>query len=102
MRFENSTLHNFLIVDGQALPYVQGYRELADEGETRGNIARLTGFSCPTITFWCQSFQARRLEGLVDEPGHGRKSWRAALEMSEHGEGSRYFLDQSCLGIRRN
>ncbi|MGY2293840.1 helix-turn-helix domain-containing protein, partial [Pseudomonas sp. SDO528_S397] len=47
---------------------------LAAEGETRDNIARLTGFSCPTITDWCQRFQAHRLDGLVDKPGRGRKS----------------------------
>lgn len=47
---------------------------LAAEGETRDNIARLTGFFCPTITLWCRRFQARRLDVLVDEPERGRKS----------------------------
>ncbi|VVQ38477.1 IS630 family transposase ISPsy25 [Pseudomonas fluorescens] len=47
---------------------------LAAEGGTRDNIARLTGFSCPTITHWCQRFQVHRLDGLVDKPGRGRKS----------------------------
>jgi transposase len=36
-------------------------------------IARLTGFSLPTITCWCQRFQTLRLDGLLDKPGHGRK-----------------------------
>lgn len=47
---------------------------LAAQGETREEIARLTGFSCPTITTWCQRFQLHRLDGLIDKPGRGRKS----------------------------
>ncbi|PBK47456.1 IS630 family transposase, partial [Pseudomonas syringae pv. actinidiae] len=65
-------------VRSATIPQREGRRAriilLAAEGETRDNIARLTGFSCPTITLWCQRFQARRLDGLVDQPGRGRKS----------------------------
>ena len=39
---------------------------LAAEGRTRVEIARLTGFSLPVITCWCQHFLAQRLEGLID------------------------------------
>lgn len=46
---------------------------LAAQGCTRVEIARLTGFSLPVITCWCKRFQAQRLEGLLDEPGRGRK-----------------------------
>ncbi len=46
---------------------------LAAQGCTRVEIARLTGFSLPVITCWCQRFQAQRLEGLLDKPGRGRK-----------------------------
>ncbi|AQL39544.1 IS630-like element ISPsy25 family transposase [Pseudomonas syringae] len=65
-------------VRSATIPQREGRRAriilLAAEGETRDNIARLTGFSCPTITLWCQRFRARRLDGLVDQPGRGRKS----------------------------
>ncbi|WP_284404933.1 IS630 family transposase, partial [Pseudomonas syringae] len=65
-------------VRSATIPQREGRRAriilLAAEGETRDNIARLTGFSRPTITLWCQRFQTRRLDGLVDEPGRGRKS----------------------------
>ncbi len=47
---------------------------LAAEGGIPDNVARFTGFSWPTITVWCQHFQARRLNGLIDEPEPGRKS----------------------------
>ena len=47
---------------------------LAAQGSTREEIVRLTGFSRPTVTDWCQRFQAIRLEGLLDKPGRGRKS----------------------------
>jgi hypothetical protein len=47
---------------------------LAAQGETREEIARLTGFSLPTVTTWCQRFQLLRLAGLTDKPGRGRKS----------------------------
>lgn len=47
---------------------------LAAQGCSRVEIARLTGFSLPTITCWCQRFQTLRLEGLLDKPGRGRKS----------------------------
>lgn len=47
---------------------------LAAQGFSRGEIARLTGFSLPTITCWCQRFQMLRLGGLLDKPGRGRKS----------------------------
>lgn len=46
---------------------------LAAQGCSRMEIARLTGFSLPTITCWCQRFQTLRLDGLLDKPGHGRK-----------------------------
>ncbi|NCE88410.1 IS630 family transposase [Pseudomonas sp. Q1] len=46
---------------------------LAAQGCTRVEIARLTGFSLPVITCWCQRFQAQRLDGLLDKPGRGRK-----------------------------
>ena len=46
---------------------------LAALGCTRVEIARLTGFSLPVITCWCQRFQARRLDSLLDKPGRGRK-----------------------------
>lgn len=38
---------------------------LAAQGCSRIEIARLTGFSLPTITCWCQRFQTLRLDGLV-------------------------------------
>lgn len=47
---------------------------LAAQGSTREEIVRLTGFSRPTVTDWCQRFKALRLEGLLDKPGRGRKS----------------------------
>lgn len=47
---------------------------LAAQGSTREEIVRLTGFSRPTVTDWCQRFQALGLEGLLDKPGRGRKS----------------------------
>lgn len=46
---------------------------LAAQGCTRVEIARLTGFSLPVITCWCQRFQAQRLDGLLNKPGRGRK-----------------------------
>lgn len=36
---------------------------LAAQDCTRVEIARLTGFSLPVITCWCQHFQAQRLDG---------------------------------------
>lgn len=47
---------------------------LAALGYSRLEIARLTGFSLPAITCWCQCFETLRLEGLVDKPGRGRKT----------------------------
>lgn len=47
---------------------------LAAQGETREEIARLTGFSLPTVTTWCQRFQLLRLDGLTDKPSRGRNS----------------------------
>lgn len=47
---------------------------LAAQGCSRTEIARLTGFSLPTVTCWCQRFQTLRLEGLLDKPGRGRKA----------------------------
>ena len=47
---------------------------LAAQGCSRIEIARLTGFSLPTITCWCQRFQTLRLDGLLDKPGRGRKT----------------------------
>ncbi len=47
---------------------------LAAQGCSRIEIARLTGFSLPTITCWCQRFQTLRLDGLLDKPGRGRKA----------------------------
>jgi hypothetical protein len=38
---------------------------LASQGCTRVEIARLTGFSLPVITCWCQRFQAQRLKTSV-------------------------------------
>lgn len=38
---------------------------LAAQGETREEIARLTGFSLPTVTIWRQRFQLLRLDGLT-------------------------------------
>ena len=46
---------------------------LASQGCMRVEIARLTGFSLPVITCWCQRFQEQRLDGLLDKPGRGRK-----------------------------
>ena len=40
----------------------------------RIEIARLTGFSLPTITCWCQRFQTLRLDVLLDKPGRGRST----------------------------
>ncbi len=102
-------------VRSATIPQREGRRAriilLAAEGETRDSIARLTGFSCPTITDWCQRFQAHQLDGLIDKPGRGRKSplrrdsspcpgtdhpsshRRTTLELSEHGKGGGYFLD---------
>ena len=41
---------------------------------SRIEIARLTGFSLPTINCWCQRFQTLRLDGLLDKPGRWRKT----------------------------
>ncbi len=65
-------------VRSATIPQREGHRAriilLATKGETRDNIARLTGFSYRTITDWCLRFQAHRLDGLVDKPGRGHKS----------------------------
>ena len=65
-------------VRSATIPQLEGRRAriilLAAQGETREEIARLTGFSCPTITTWCQRFQLHCLDGLIDKPGRGRKS----------------------------
>lgn len=45
---------------------------LASQGCSRIEIARLTGFSLPSVTRWCQRFQTLRLDGLIDKPGRGR------------------------------
>jgi transposase len=47
---------------------------LAAQGYSRVEIARLTGFSLPSITCWCQRFQTLRLDGLLDKPSRGGKS----------------------------
>ncbi|MDT4850309.1 IS630 family transposase ISPpu1 [compost metagenome] len=46
---------------------------LAAQGHSRKTIAQLTGLSLVSVTHWCQRFQARRLAGLIDAPGRGRK-----------------------------
>lgn len=65
-------------VRSATIPQREGRRArivlLAAQGETREEIARLTGFSLPTVTNWCQRFQLLRLDGLIDKPGRGRKS----------------------------
>lgn len=48
---------------------------LAAQGCSRVEIARLVGFSLRSATLWCQRFQEQRLDGLIDKPGRGRKSF---------------------------
>lgn len=46
---------------------------LAAEGRRNEQIQRMLGVSKPVVVKWRGRFAARRLEGLVDEPGRGRK-----------------------------
>lgn len=55
---------------------------LAAQGESRADIARLIGFSLPSVTRWCQRFQELRLDGLIDKPGRGRPSSLPAEALS--------------------
>ncbi|WP_259469609.1 helix-turn-helix domain-containing protein, partial [Pseudomonas syringae group genomosp. 3] len=40
---------------------------LAAQGCSRVEIARLVGFSLRSVTLWCQRFQERGLDGLIDK-----------------------------------
>ncbi|MFC6840896.1 IS630 family transposase [Xanthomonas theicola] len=55
---------------------------LAAQGKSRVDIARLIGFSLPSVTRWCQRFQELRLDGLIDKPGRGRPSSLPAEALS--------------------
>jgi len=46
---------------------------LAAEGRRNEQIQRMLGVSKPVVVKWRGRFAARRLEGLADEPGRGRK-----------------------------
>ena len=46
---------------------------LAAEGRRNEQIQRMVGVSKPVVVKWRGRFAARRLEGLADEPGRGRK-----------------------------
>src|SRR3974390_952360 len=46
---------------------------LRADGMTQGQIAARLGVSRMTVNDWCQRFLARRLAGLDDAPGRGRK-----------------------------
>lgn len=46
---------------------------LAAEGQRNEQIQRMLGVSKPVVVKWRGRFAARRLEGLADEPGRGRK-----------------------------
>jgi putative transposase len=46
---------------------------LAAEGRRNQEIQELLGVSKPVVVKWRGRFVARRLEGLLDEPGRGRK-----------------------------
>ncbi|AQL38564.1 hypothetical protein JN853_20410 [Pseudomonas syringae pv. actinidiae ICMP 9853] len=48
---------------------------LAAQGCSRVEIARLVGFSLRSVTLWCKRFQEQGLDGLIDKPGRGRKSF---------------------------
>ena len=48
---------------------------LRAEGMTQRQIAARLGVSRVTVNDWCQRFLARRLAGLDDAPGRGRKPW---------------------------
>nr|AAD50977.1 IS870-like transposase [Pseudomonas savastanoi pv. glycinea] len=54
---------------------------LAAQGCSRVEIARLVGFSLARVTLWCQRFQERGLDGLIDKPGRGRKVILAARSL---------------------
>jgi putative transposase len=46
---------------------------LAAEGKRNEEIQRMLGVSKPVVVKWRGRFAVRRLDGLVDEPGRGRK-----------------------------
>jgi transposase len=48
---------------------------LALEGRTQENIAREVKVSRVTVSTWLRRFGLKRLAGLVDAPGRGRKPW---------------------------
>ena len=48
---------------------------LRAEGMTQRQIAGRLGVSRVIVNDWCQRFLARRLAGLDDAPGRGRKPW---------------------------
>ena len=48
---------------------------LAAQGCSRVKIARLAGFSLRSVTLWCKRFQEQGLDGFIDKPGRGRKSF---------------------------
>jgi transposase len=60
-----------------SIPQREGRRAhvilLTAQGKTRKEVARLTGYSLPTVSMWCQRFQIHRIDGLADKPGRGRK-----------------------------
>lgn len=61
---------------------------LAAQGCSRMEISRLVGFSPGAVRLWCQRFQDRRLDGLIDKPGRGRKpslSPEAIIQVLENG-----------------
>jgi DNA-directed RNA polymerase specialized sigma24 family protein len=69
-------------LSARAARYTLSYRDvqrakivlLAAEGLENGEIARRLGCSVETVRKWRKRFFERRLAGLGDAPGRGRKS----------------------------